>query len=196
MRQVGAGLDWSGLCMAGQVAFRRIKSRSFTMVARVERKGHAIHTCKKCGRTDDDYGEWFWKNAACDECSDCFPVRRRDIKGVTYCRQVPDSTLSDIEYYRRTTERARKSRMATLLEDMQRVLVRPRTVAFLAANLGVDKESIRTRIHENPDLFVCVRQARANHCPALWQLKAVVDVPLSPDSSGVLPVETTATRSD
>ena len=74
------------------------------MVARVERKGHAIHTCKKCGRTDDDYGEWYWSTAACDRCSDCFPASGIVIDGGRPSSPVPDTILADRAYYARRLE--------------------------------------------------------------------------------------------
>jgi len=76
------------------------------MVARVERKGHAIHTCKKCGRTDDDFGDWFWRNAACDKCSDCFPASGIVVNGGRYSSPVPDTIQADRAYYARRLELA------------------------------------------------------------------------------------------
>lgn len=80
------------------------------MVARVERKGHAIHTCKKCGCTDDDYGDWFWVNAACDQCSTCFPASGIVVNGGRPSSPVPDTILADRAYYARRLELATEAK--------------------------------------------------------------------------------------
>jgi hypothetical protein len=80
------------------------------MVARVERKGHAIHTCKKCGCTDDDHGDWFWSNALCDQCSTCFPPSGIVIDGGRVLSPVPDTIQADRAYYARRLELATEER--------------------------------------------------------------------------------------
>lgn len=94
------------------------------MVARVARKGHAIHTCKKCRRTDDDFGDWFWSNALCDQCSDCFPPSEIVVNGGRYSSPVPDTIQADRAYYARRFEDAQRSRNEQMLDPINISLTR------------------------------------------------------------------------
>lgn len=141
---------------------------------RVIRHGHAAHICNGCGKTDDVPGDWYWTNVDCTLCSECYVPFKRVLKGVTYLRIPSDTEPSDRRYYQQKSERERQSRMATLMVELQKVLKTPRTIPYLAATLGVKKETIRDRLNTHSDLFVCVQQSYGNKIPAKWQLRSAV----------------------
>ena len=142
------------------------------MVSRVIRKGYNVNVCRKCHKTNDDHGDWYWTNQACDECSDCFPASGVVVNGGRYTHPPAEDPTTDRRYYEARRERKTKLRMATLIPDMQRLLQKPMTVAQIAARTCQLKETIRQKLVAHPELFECVRQDTGlkGH-PALWQVK-------------------------
>ena len=142
------------------------------MVSRVIRKGHSSFICKKCGCSNDAPGIWVWANAACDECSRCFPPNWTVVNGGRYLHPPSGDQDARRIYYEAQRSRKTKLRMATLIPDMQRLLQKPMTVAQIAARTSQIKETVRQKLIAHPELFECVRHdAGLKGHPALWQVK-------------------------
>jgi hypothetical protein len=65
----------------------------------VIRKGHNVFQCRKCGITNAEYGDWYWVNVKCDECSVCFPPSSKVVNGGRYTHPAPDANMRDPSYY-------------------------------------------------------------------------------------------------
>lgn len=83
------------------------------MVAAINRAGTGVYNifrCRRCGRRNEDHGDWFWATPACDVCSDCASAERVVIVRGKYSRpasnyDVDGRKLCDLERQRKKNQR-------------------------------------------------------------------------------------------